>query len=107
MALRRNANAHGHQRVRLLACWRTARSRLLRPLWRAIRHQSMRRLPVLDTCRNRGECLMKTWTDTNFTLDVTDQPCVTSHKHAVSLHLAGYSLESRGFCIKFLPAHLP
>lgn len=50
---------------------------------------------------------MKTWTDTNFALTATDNPLVTTHKGAVSLHLPGYLADGRGFSLRVLPAHLP
>lgn len=50
---------------------------------------------------------MKTWTDTNFELTAADNPCVTIHKDAASLHLPGFCADGRGFSLRLLPAHLP
>jgi len=50
---------------------------------------------------------MKTWTNIYFSLTATDDPLVSTHTDAVSLHLPGYSAEGRGFSLRLLPAHLP
>lgn len=50
---------------------------------------------------------MKTWTETNYCLTPHDMPIVTSHDDAVSLHLSGFRLDSRGFSLRFMTAHLP
>jgi hypothetical protein len=50
---------------------------------------------------------MQTWTDTHFAMTATDDPVVSTHPDAVSLHLPGYCGDGRGFSVRFLPAHLP
>ena len=50
---------------------------------------------------------MKTWTDTHFSLTETDDPLVSTHTDAVTLHLPGYAGDGRGFSLRVLPAHLP
>lgn len=50
---------------------------------------------------------MKTWTDTHVSLTETDNPMVTTHRGAVSLHLPGFFTDGRGFSLRVLPAHLP
>jgi hypothetical protein len=50
---------------------------------------------------------MKTWTNIHFSLTETDDPLVSIHSDAVSLHLPGYGGDGRGFSLRVLPTHLP
>ena len=51
---------------------------------------------------------MQTWTDTTYNLTADpDLPlCVTRHDDGIALHIAGYALDGRGFCVNFTTVQL-